>query len=79
MAGDRMAKFTAQERLKPYISERLKPGTLSPLNSSQLTDVAAWDMKPLCSRIFVMRSWKHESTVLSRDASNTSQSGAKSL
>jgi hypothetical protein len=29
--GDRMAKFVGQERLKPFISEHLKPGTLSPI------------------------------------------------
>jgi hypothetical protein len=29
--GDRMAKFTSQERLRPFISDKLKPGTLSPI------------------------------------------------
>lgn len=29
--GDRMAKFVGQERLKPYISDHLKPGTLLPI------------------------------------------------
>jgi hypothetical protein len=30
--GDRMAKFVGQDRLKPFISERLRPGTLSPID-----------------------------------------------
>lgn len=29
--GDRMGKFVGQDRLKPYISEHLRPGTLSPI------------------------------------------------
>ena len=29
--GDRMVKFAGQDRLKPYISDRLKPGTLNPI------------------------------------------------